>query len=180
MTTPTAPLTAPVTPAEPPYGPVPDTDGTAVVAHPDWCDPTRCTADLATTMGGAHLGTPITITAGGALDDLTVTVGLYQAHARWLTAVLVRLDMTGRGEHWQPATLTATVSVEEVGDLARILTDLAASGSAWQTRQTEDYLTAQRAHVHAKRRAGTSSNHDDPTGRASDSSARNCGSGGAA
>jgi hypothetical protein len=68
--------------------------------------------------------------------------------------------MTGRDEHWKPVTLTATVSVEQAGDLARVLADLAASGAAWQTRQTEDYLTALQAKVRARGRAGTSSDHD--------------------
>src|SRR5262249_50412896 len=135
MTARTTPATVPVTLPEPPYSPVPDPDTTtAVVAHPGWCAPARCTATPAATTGEAHRGTPVTVTAGRALDDLPVRASLYQAHVPWLTAVLVTLDMTGRDEHWQPAALTATVTVEQAGDLARVLADLAASGAAWQTR----------------------------------------------
>jgi hypothetical protein len=49
-------------------------------------------------MGEAHRGAPVTVTVGSALDDLTVTASLYQAHAPWLTAVLVTLAMTGLDE----------------------------------------------------------------------------------
>jgi hypothetical protein len=180
MTARTTPATAPMTCLEPSYSPVPDPDPTAVVAHPDWCDPARCTATPVATRGEAHHGTPVTVTAGRALDDLTVTASLYRAHARWLTAVLVTLDMAGLDEHWKPATLTATVTVEQAGDLARVLADLAASGAAWQTRQTEDYLSALQTKVQARSRAGTRSHHDDLTGGASAPNAGSYGPGGAA
>jgi hypothetical protein len=84
MTARSAPATAPVIPPELPYSPVPDHDPTAVVAHPDWCDLALCTATPAAAIGEAHRGTPVTVTAGHALEDLTVTAGLYQAHAPWL------------------------------------------------------------------------------------------------
>jgi hypothetical protein len=172
------PAMGPVTPPEPPYSPVPGP--AAVVAHPDWCDQARCTATPAATMGEAHRGAPVTVTAGGALDDLTVTVSLYQAYAPWLTAVLVKLDVTGRDEHCKPAAMTAAVTIEQAGDLARVLAGLAASGTAWQTRLTEDYLSALQAEVRARGHAGTSPDHSDLTGGASGPTARSHGPAGAA
>jgi hypothetical protein len=180
MTAKAAPPTVPVTSPEPPYSPVPDHDPTAVVAHPHWCDPARCTATPAAAMGEAHRGTPVTITAGRALEDLTVTATLYQAHAPWLTAVLVTLDIAGLDEQWKPATLNATVTVEQAGNVARVLAELAECGAAWQARQTDDYLSALQARVRASGRTGTSSDHDDPTGGAPESSAGSHGPGVAA
>jgi hypothetical protein len=140
MTARTAPATAPMTPPGPPRDAAPD----PAVAHPDWCDPARCTATPAATKGEAHRGTAATVTAERPLGDLTVTASLYQAHAPWLTSVLVELDISGRDEHWQPARLAATVTVEQAGDLARVLADLAADGAV---RPTADDSSAVRAEV---------------------------------
>jgi hypothetical protein len=77
--------------------------------------------------------------------------------------------------------VTATVTIEQAGDLARVLADLAASGAAWQTRLTEDYLTALQAEVRARGHAGTSSpDRSDLIGGASGPTAGSHGPAGAA
>ena len=144
MTARTQSSTAPMTRPEPPRDDASSSATDTVVTHPDWCDPARCAATLAAAMGEAHRSTPVRVTAVSGLGDLTVTASLYQVHARWLTSVLVALDISGRDEHWQPATLAATVTVEQAGNLARVLADLAADGAAWQTRQADGYLPAVR------------------------------------
>lgn len=140
MTARTTPATAPVTPPEPPCDAVPG----PAIAHPDWCDPVRCTATPAAAKGEAHRGTPAAVTAERPLGNLTVTASLYQVHAPWLTDVLVELTLSGRDEHWQLAAVAATVTVEQASDLARSLVDLATDGSA---RQTADDSSAVRTEV---------------------------------
>jgi hypothetical protein len=93
MTARTTPTTASVTTPEPPHGKALDTDRTHVVEHPDWCDPSLCTAGASATIAGAHRGTPVTAAATRAFGGVTVSAGLYRAHARWLTDVFVTFDM---------------------------------------------------------------------------------------
>lgn len=143
MTARNTPATAPTTAPEPPRTTAAALSPTSL-PHPDWCDLDRCTATKAAAKGEAHRSTPITITAERPLGDLTVTASLYQAHARWLTSVLVELDICGRDERWQPARLAATITVEQAGDLARALGDLATSGIAGHTRQRADDPSAVR------------------------------------
>jgi hypothetical protein len=131
----TAPHTA-VTPA----GHAAMDESTAIVAHPEWCDPARCTATEETATGEAHRSRPATITANFGQTDLTVTANLYQAHAPWLTSVLVKLDVSGLNHDYAPVTGAATLTVEQASHLADLLTAIAAQAAAWQDRQTAECL----------------------------------------
>lgn len=118
--------------------PVPDgPNSPTLIVHPEWCDPARYTATPAAVRGEAHRGAPVTVTAASALTSLAVTASLHQAHARWLTSVFVQLDVTGLQHDWRPVTGTATLTVEQSASLGRMLTEIAATGAAWQGRQTD-------------------------------------------
>ncbi len=103
------------------------------IVHPDWCDQGICTATPAAPNGEAHRSEPATVAlTGGAID---VRAHLYQAHAAWPTAVLVKLELSGLiGPNWQLVNGTTTITPGEVTDLAEMLTGLAASGRAGHAR----------------------------------------------
>jgi hypothetical protein len=115
---------------------------TAIVAHPEWCDPARCTATEETATLESHRSRTATITANFGLADLTVTANLYQAYAPWLTSVLIKLDVSGLNHDYAPVSGAATLTVEQVRDLAGLLSAIAAQVAAWQDRQTAEYRAA--------------------------------------
>jgi hypothetical protein len=112
----------------------------AEIDHPDWCDPTACTATPAATVGEAHRGVPTTITFPGTFGELEISASLHQPHTRWLTNVYVILDVAGMVHDYQPVTGRAMLRVEQMAEVATLLADLAATGKAWRDRLAAEKL----------------------------------------
>jgi hypothetical protein len=117
-------------------------DRNLTVTHPDWCDRDRCTAASPTTMGGAHRGTPTKYAADGSPGRLEITANLYQAHAPWLTALYVDLELSGLEHDWTPVNGAAHLTPDQALELGRFLTDLGQTAVTDYAAQVEACLSA--------------------------------------
>ena len=112
------------------------------VVHPDWCDPTACTATTAVAKGESHRASPTTVSVWSLYDTLEITAQLSQAHCRWSTDVYVDLDVRGLYDNYQATGGRAAFPVENLTKLVGMLADLAATGKAWRDRQVAEELAA--------------------------------------
>ena len=101
------------------------------VPHPAWCDRAACTATPSATTGEVHRSAMISVVIRGPMSQMTVTGWLVQAHAPWLTSVLIQLDVAGvtpdtsetADDGWSVSG-TVTMSLEGAAELTGLLGDL--------------------------------------------------------
>jgi hypothetical protein len=73
---------------------------------------------------------------------LEVTASLYQAHARWMTATYLNLELSGLERDWMPISARLDLASEDAVALGRFLTDLAQIGEDEQAARMQAYLSA--------------------------------------
>lgn len=123
-----------------------------LVPHPAWCDRAACTASFSAATGETHRSSTISVSAPGLISQVEVTGGLVQAHAPWLTSVLVRLDVAGivpdtsrtADEGWSVSG-TMTLSLEAAAELAGLLGGLLEQATQGQDRYAQTHRAWQDA-----------------------------------
>ena len=122
--------------------------GTSDIRHPEWCDPTRCTATPTAATGEAHRGTPTTLTIAPTLfPPLFVHVSLYRAHAPWLTTVFVELELSGHDPVDQLASLRVTVPAHKADEIGQLLCGIAERAAVDQNEEIQRHLASLRGRV---------------------------------
>ncbi|MBT8225621.1 MAG: hypothetical protein HKP61_16855 [Dactylosporangium sp.] len=71
---------------------------------------------------------------------MVITASLYQAHAPWLTEVFVELRFDGLADGWTPVDGSMRIAARRVGEIGRMLCDLAEQAEASQKCEITERL----------------------------------------